>query len=82
MNAGVNGEGGRVDRPAAFNYLSLVIHSDQVGYPHQAEVESEGIDPEGIREFRIARRYVTNHTLVESEFREQAEARRQSLLSM
>src|ERR1700733_595183 len=82
MNARMDDEGRGVDRIVALDDVALVVAADQVRDLDLAEMDAERIDPERVEVLRIARRDVARDPLVEAEFREQPESRRQSLLPM
>src|SRR5206468_12354898 len=58
------------------------IAADQVRHVDLTEMDAERVDPERVRELRIARRDVPRDSLVEAEFGKQAKSRRKFLLSM
>ena len=82
VDARMNDEGGGVDRIVALDDGALVVAADQVRDLDLAEMDAERIDPERVRKLRIARGDVPRDPLVEAEFREQPESRRQPLLAM
>src|SRR6185437_7545084 len=82
MDARVDDKGRRVDRVIALDDSALMIAADQVRDLDLAEMDAERIDPERVEGLRVARGDVPRDPLVEAEFREQPEARRESLLAM
>ena len=69
----VDGKRGRVDRLLAFDDLPVFVHEDQVRNADLREMLREGIQPEMIREDRIADGDVARDTLVEAAVCEDAE---------
>jgi len=82
VNARMNDEGGRIDRIIAFDDVAAVVAADEVRDLDLAEMHAERIDPERVGKLGVARGDVSGDPLVEAEFREQSEARRQFLLAM
>jgi hypothetical protein len=48
MQARVDGKGGAVDRPLAFDHLALMVDAHQVRHGDLAEVFGKRIHPEGV----------------------------------
>ena len=82
VHGGVDGEGGRVHRPAALDDLAGVAHQDQVGDADVAEAHAEGIDPEVVGQLGIASRDVAGDALGEAEAAEQPQRAGQPLLAV
>ena len=78
----MNDESGRVDGIGAFDAAASMVAADEVRDLDLAEMHPERVHPERIGELGVARGDVTGDALVETEFREQAEAGRQSLLAV
>ena len=76
MDARMNHEGRRVDRIVALDDIAAMVAADQVRDLDLAEMDAERIHPERVQKLRIARRDVSGDSLIETEFREQPEARR------
>ncbi len=71
-----------VHRSIALDHLPLFIDQDQIGYTNMREVHPKRIDPEMVRQLRIARRDMTSHPLAEAELGKQPKCRCQALLAM
>ena len=82
VHGGVDHEGRPIDGPSTFDHLSFVIHEDQVRDLNVAKVHAEGIDPEVVEQFGVARRDVTRDALGESQPAEYAQGTRESLLAV
>src|SRR5262245_59501171 len=82
VNRRVDGEGGDVDRVFALDDLAIMVDQDQIRDANLAEIHAEGIDPEMILFFGVARGDVPCDAFVEPEFGEEAEGGGQPLLPM
>src|SRR5215469_1546525 len=82
MDARVDRERRNVDLLFTFNDFAFRVHQNQIGNADMPEMRAEGIDPEVIRPFRIARRDMPGHTLVETELRKKTKAGGQALFAM
>ena len=82
VNGRVDGEGGLVDRPTALDDLTAVVDQDQVAHSDLLEAHAEGIDPEVVEPFGVARGDVPGNSLVESQATEDAERSSEALFAV
>ena len=82
VHGGVDGEGSRVDRTVALDDLAGVADEDQVRDPDVAEAHAEGVHPEVVGQFGVARRDVPGHALGEPEATEEPQRAGQLLLAV
>ena len=82
VDLGVDGEGRLVDGVVALDDGALVVDAHEVGHPDQAEVDTEGVQPEAVGELGVANGDVPGDALPEPEPPEQAERGGQSLLAV
>ena len=82
VNCRVDGEGGDIDRAFALDHVALAVNPDQVAGPDLRKMHAEGIDPERVGEFRIARGDVACDSLAEAERGEDAETAGEALLAV
>jgi hypothetical protein len=78
----VDAEGGPVHRAVALHHVAVVVDQEQVRHLDLVEAQAERIDPEPVRELRVARGDVPGHALGEAELAEQPERRGQFLLAV
>ncbi len=78
----MDGERRLIDGHIPFDDLPGLIDQNQVGNADVGEVDAEGVDPEALGVFRIARRNVPGNPFTESEFGEKPEGGGEALLAM
>src|ERR1700722_2998368 len=78
----MDGESSRIHGAVAFDDLTLIIDTDEVGDRDMAEVDGEGVDPEKFGVLRVAGSDVAGHSLIETELGEEAEAGGQTLFTV
>jgi len=54
VDLGMDGESSRIHGAVAFDDLTLIIDTDEVGDRDMAEVDGEGVDPEKFGVLRVA----------------------------
>ena len=82
VDAGVDGERGRIDHLIAGDHGTVGVDLDQIAHPQRGERDGERIDPEPIGMLRVARRDVARHAGGEPEAGEQTKARGQALFAV
>ena len=78
----VDDEGGPVHRCVAHDHVALVVDEDQIRDSHVAEAHPERVDPEPVRELRVARSHVAGDAFAEAQASKKAQGGGQLRLSL
>ena len=78
----VDDERRAIDRALALDDLAVVVDENQVRDADVAEVHPEGVDPEVVEQFGVARRDVPGDAFGEAELAEDAQRAGESLLAV
>src|SRR5215467_11424951 len=82
MDGRMDRKRGPVHRVFAFDHFALAVDQDQVRNADLTEIHSEGVDPEMVVLFGVARGNVPGDAFVEPELGEEAEGGGQPLLAV
>src|SRR5471030_2145990 len=80
--AGMDGEGGGVDRAVALDRFAQVVDQNQIGDTDVSEINAERIDPKAIGLLGVAGGDVAGHSLIESVTGKQTEGRGEAFLAV
>jgi hypothetical protein len=82
MDRSVENEGRDIHRAIAHHDLTVMVHQEKVADPHPVERHGEGIHPEVVGKFRIARCDVAGDSFSKSQATKDSQPPRQALFAM